>query len=315
MRTNNLWQETPDGRPKMSSFYCGLSGLLGPPVMGTAAEVIQAMKAEHCSMGSWCHQKRTLIYGIVSSYKIEWDFVSNPTSEEYGGRFPAEEPGKLPPNAFDLNLLCPPRKPRPLSDFDEDVRKVNDKLREEGEELFGADELVAVRLFCSVGTQYSMWMRGYGEGYGDPDPERVWAKRFKTTIHTLQRALVKLAKVTDATTVFRGVNALLPKAFTDRSHHGLQGGLEMGFMGSSPEVKVSTQWKEGMIFDEHGVPVPKTLFQFTPSLGRPADIGMFHTHPEIQEFTFPALTFLEAKTKRVVDRNLYVDILAQPCPH
>ena len=58
--------------------------------------------------------------------------------------------------------------------------------------------------------------------------------RYATTLYCINSAIVKLSKLTKATTVYRGVSGgVLPEQFWTPNAHNVRGGCEYGFLSTT----------------------------------------------------------------------------------
>ena len=58
--------------------------------------------------------------------------------------------------------------------------------------------------------------------------------KYTTTLHVINSAIVKLGKLTQATTVYRGLGGgVLPDEFWEANDYGVCGGIEYAFMSTT----------------------------------------------------------------------------------
>ena len=77
--------------------------------------------------------------------------------------------------------------------------------------------------------------------------------QYRTTIHVLTAAIIKLGKIVPATMVYRAPGGALPKSFWSKQPDGMQGGLEVGFMSTTTakeEAMAYARRAPGMILFE-----------------------------------------------------------------
>ena len=104
----------------------------------------------------------------------------------------------------------------------------------------GVDFLVCkmVELCCStdVAAEYKDRTMAYEE-------VRPLVNRYTTTLHCINSAIVKLAKLTKATKVYRGVSGMgLPGDFWTANEFGVKGGIEAAFLSTTTDRKVAMQY-------------------------------------------------------------------------
>ena len=59
---------------------------------------------------------------------------------------------------------------------------------------------------------------------------------YTTTLHVINSAIIKLSKLTQAYTVYRGISSRrLPAQLRDKDEYNVRGGVEFGFMSCSLE--------------------------------------------------------------------------------
>eukprot|EP00966_Prymnesium_polylepis_P250740 5798002-Prymnesium_polylepis.1 len=111
---------------------------------------------------------------------------------------------------------------------------------------------------------------------------------FVTTIHSINSGIVKLSKLTKATTVYRGVSGLLPNEFWEESEDGVLGGVERAFMSTS------TQRDVALGYMRQKKETAKILFEIRMGMiDRGADVSCLSQFPAEREILFAPLTGLE----------------------
>ena len=68
---------------------------------------------------------------------------------------------------------------------------------------------------------------------------------YATTIWVINSGLVKLARVTKATTVWRGVKGKLPDQFFTKNAFNVSGGIELAFMSTTTDQRVASGYMRG----------------------------------------------------------------------
>mmetsp|Transcript_13196 Transcript_13196/g.36442 ORF Transcript_13196/g.36442 Transcript_13196/m.36442 type:complete len:489 (-) Transcript_13196:304-1770(-) len=122
---------------------------------------------------------------------------------------------------------------------------------------------------------------------------------FSTSIHALQSAVVKLAKVSKISAgqqLYRGVGVpgeggfALPAAFCRADSKGRAGMVEWGFMSTTTCREVASEYSGA---DLGGVRVGTVIEMRTGSVDRGADIADFSQFPKEKEIVWAPLTLLE----------------------
>ena len=112
--------------------------------------------------------------------------------------------------------------------------KYNGVLRGlDSEVAFLRDEMV--RLCCSAEVAAA-----YGRGALEYTRARSELNTYTTTLHAINSAIVKLSKLTRATTVYRGISGrVLPDEFWHPNEFGVKGGVEAAFMSTTTNREVA----------------------------------------------------------------------------
>ena len=102
----------------------------------------------------------------------------------------------------------------------------------------GAGHLVAVR--CPVADNLTLRSKSGNTSLAARARAVCRDNLYVTTLHCINSAVVKGGKLTRVCKVYRGIsNSRLPKAFTQRSAHGVRGGVENAFTSTSKERDVA----------------------------------------------------------------------------
>ena len=76
-----------------------------------------------------------------------------------------------------------------------------------------------------------------------PSPKGEAVQQYTTTIHVINGAVLKLSKLSEAATVYRGISGgQLPLVFIRENDDGIKGGVEVGFMSTSTNRDVAEQY-------------------------------------------------------------------------
>ena len=69
---------------------------------------------------------------------------------------------------------------------------------------------------------------------------------YTTTLHAINSAIIKLGKLTEAKTVYRGIGGkALPKEFWEKNRFGVRGGVEPAFMSTTLDREVAMTYASG----------------------------------------------------------------------
>ena len=75
------------------------------------------------------------------------------------------------------------------------------------------------------------------------DEARAHLNRYTTTLHGINSAVIKLGKLTRACKVYRGISGgMLPEQFWTEDEAGVRGGCEFGFLSTTTDVEVATEY-------------------------------------------------------------------------
>ena len=135
------------------------------------------------------------------------------------------------------------------------------------------------------------------------DEARQQLNTYTTTLHAINSAIVKLSKLTVATTVYRGVQGMaLPPRFWEPNEFGVKGGIEGAFLSTTLKRAVAMQYASsgqgaGIVFE-----LPQGM------VDRGADIAFLSQYPHEKEILFGPLTGLEVRATRVEGAVLVVEV-------
>lgn len=275
-------------------------GGLGSPLVeawgrgGGGSSLPVTMRAEHCERPDSRERFSSPEYGISTTSETEYWFVTNP---ERGlthlglSAWPAEAASVA--TGSDPNSVPHSRRPQPLRDFDVRWKQVNAKLLELGCPLLRREELLAARLLTSpMRLKYNLSLRALAAE--DPHTlsahERLCGRNFyPATIHLMNAALHKLAKLSSPGILYRGLpGGVAPQAFWKADHRGVRGAMEAGVLSCVRTPTAALQ---------HGVRgaggLQATLLSIREGVGNAAaELSWLSEYPGEQEHAFPPLTSL-----------------------
>ena len=286
----------------LSTFYSGLSGVIGPP----SPNLADAMRREHCASDDSLMHFTSNNYGILTSSQIEYAFVVAPEEglKRLGlSEWPTEEKLKHDPQLWERR-----RRPTNLSSFDEHLRRVNTSLGALDCAPLGIDELIGARLYTgALYVKYNAVLRAAADPNNQFNVRRCHSlcrgNKYVTTIHVISSAIIKLGKIMPAERVYRGVSeSCIPRGFWQPDEFKIRGGIELGFMSATldPEIAygyAAARGKGMMVFETH-----------MGMVDRGADLSWLSQFPLERETTFPPLTGLEVRAMRVHDAILVVEV-------
>ena len=127
--------------------------------------------------------------------------------------------------------------------------------------------------------------------------------KYTTTLHAINSVIVKLSKLTKASTVYRGVHDfVLPDQFWTPNKHGVRGGIDGAFMSTT------LKREEAVKYAISGKAAP-LIFEIQQGMvDRGADISFLSQYPLEKEILFNPLTGLEVSGSRVEGPVLIVKV-------
>ncbi|EKX49156.1 hypothetical protein GUITHDRAFT_68245, partial [Guillardia theta CCMP2712] len=127
----------------------------------------------------------------------------------------------------------------------------------------------------------------------DPPPDafvRLRGNKYTTTIYCIVSGIIKLSKVTPlppARVVYRGLHGLeMPSKFVSQDDYGVSGGVELGMLSTSQDMKVAVQYA--------GKGLLPTVFEIScGAVDRGASLTFLSQYPGEEEMLYPPLSYLE----------------------
>jgi hypothetical protein len=127
---------------------------------------------------------------------------------------------------------------------------------------------------------------------------------FRTTIHVLNSAIIKLSRTQKATKVYRGTKGgVLPQQFWTPNHQNVRGGIELGFMSTTTDRKVALEYAKS---EE----TPSVVFEMQMGMiDRGAPLKWCSQFPGEEEILFAPLTGLEVVgTPKVEESAIIIEL-------
>ena len=145
-----------------------------------------------------------------------------------------------------------------------------------------------------------------GVGEGEAEEKGVDERKYTTTIHAINGAIIKLSKLSQAKIVYRGIsNGRLPREFIEEDRDKVMGGVEIAFMSTTMDRKVAEQYSGANVDDEKMA----IIIQMQQGMvDRGADLTDISQYPAECEILFPPLTALQVVGRRVSHKTLIIDV-------
>ena len=294
----------------LDAFFGGLEKIIGPP----SADVLEAMRTEHCKSVDSEIEFTTKNYELTTTSATEWRFVAEPQASD---TWPVEENIKRAlreetqgtASRASQDLLATGAKPRavvPVAELEARMQTKNEQLEKLKEPLLIEEEIFGARLYTGpLFLKYNAVMRGLGTDVEllqkqmvqlccsrqDEEGVLLEAKPFSeakdkvntyvTTLHVINSAIVKLSKLTTVSKVYRGVGGMkLPASFMEANDLGVRGGIEPAFMSTSLDRQVALEYAGGS-------DVGLVLEIQQGMVSRGADISFVSQYPHEKEVRSP----------------------------
>ena len=164
-----------------------------------------------------------------------------------------------------------------------------------------AAEIAADNMAAHIAAVDEEALRGYTHDAYEAAVQRI--NKYTTTLHAINSAIIKLSKLTKASTVYRGLNDfVLPDQFRKPNKYGVRGGIDSAFMSAT------FLRKEAINYAANGTTAP-LLFEIQQGMiDRGADISFLSQYPFEKEIVFNPLTGLEVRGSRVEDQVVIVEM-------
>lgn len=136
---------------------------------------------------------------------------------------------------------------------------------------------------------------------------------YVTTLHTINSAVLKLSKLQQMATVYRGVSGgVLPDSFFTPDENGSVGGVEAGFMSTTTERAVALEFAQRRTAG--GRVRPSMLFHIKMGMvDKGASVEFLSQFPHEKEILMPPLTGLEVVAKPWIEGTTVVIDLRLNC--
>jgi hypothetical protein len=151
-----------------------------------------------------------------------------------------------------------------------------------------------------------------GQCWLDIREERKTPHPFVTTLHVLNSAILKVAKIQHVEKVYRGIGgAILPLSFTKPNDMGVRGGIELGFMSTTRKREVAMEYAGA---SSAGGERPSVVFEVQMGMiDRGAPVQWVSQFPEEEEILFAPLAALEVVGSPSLDGSTIVVPLRVSC--
>ena len=123
---------------------------------------------------------------------------------------------------------------------------------------------------------------------------------YVTTLHVINSAIVKLGRLTRASTVYRGVAGMsLPDEFWEPNKMNVRGGVEYAFMSTTKDYSVALEYS---MTRDGSLPI---VFEVEMGMvDRGADLRWLSQYPHEAEILFAPLTGVDVRSVRVVHSSV-----------
>ena len=274
------------------TFFGQLHGLIGLPVGGDVARVLEAMEVEHCKRPDAATEFEPGNYGTRTTSAKEYAFVAN------GAQGPAEQ------RNIEENRR---RKARTVSSYAAERKACDAKLEALGIAEVSDAEFIAARLYTGpLYVKYNTILRCKGAAGSSVFLTKLMQElcagnQYETTLHLLSSAIHKLGHIQKAAPLYRAPGGVLPEAFWRFDEYNSRGGVEFAFMSATADREVALEYAQqsqaGVIFQIHQAMVD-----------RGADLSWLSQYPFEAEVTFPCLTALETRDSHVEGSTIVVEM-------
>ena len=313
----------------LNTFFGGLEGLVGTP----NPELLLTMTEEHANARDsfeWFEVKNTTVQFKTSEggtpctmSLVEWYFVVEPDDaglDKVNMQLLKERPLEKPLPHWPLEVTHDlvdkndankkfVREAIPLSTFLDQlkVRKINKRLAEQRSSEVVKEEVISLRLYTGpMYTKYNLVLRAAGDWAPDSIKKDYAAlckrNKYTTTLHVINSAVVKMGKLTQAGTVYRGISGgVLPDEFWESNEFGVCGGIEYAFMSTTQDREVAFAYAKGNRL--------ATILEIRMGMvDRGASVEWLSQYPSEREILFAPLTGLEVTGKKVDGQVLVVSV-------
>ena len=197
------------------------------------------------------------------------------------------------------------REPLSRQFFEPDWAVIDERLEALDIDLLQEVEFFGARLYTGpLYVKYNAVLRGVesNEFMERRFNSLCLGNRYTTTLHVINSAVVKLAKLQPAVKVYRGVaGGKLPPQFLAPDENNVCGGCEYGFLSTTTDVRVAAEYassgKVGMVFE-----------LAMGMVDRGADLSWLSQYPHECEILFAPLTGLEVRASRVEASLLMLEV-------
>jgi hypothetical protein len=178
-------------------------------------------------------------------------------------------------------------------------------------------EIIAIRLYTGPCFMvYNTTLRAMGNAaapgvvpvYDSNFGGQQVTGKFTTTLHSINHAVIKLARLSLAKTVYRGLAEMkLPEMFLKPDIDGVRAGVEFAFMSTTADKNVAVSYSKG-----NDDSAPSTVFTATMSAtSRGAYLGWISQYPEEVEFLYSplcAMQVMKGPSRKAGDTTIYFEM-------
>ena len=235
-------------------YFAGLEGIVGLP----HADLYQGMLADHTAHADADTLLIAPNYATRTSSRVEFWFVVEPTEAKLAELGLHEWPrdkfweGDVPGERS--------RRPRAAVGFEREWGEVDQRLAEVGAGPLAQMELFAARLYTGpMFVKYNAVLRGTPSSipFLRQQLEQIClGNLYTSTLHVINAAFCKLAKLMSASKLYRAPGGILPREFWTGDGNGVDncvGGVEFAFMSATMERAVAMEYalrsKAGVMYE------------------------------------------------------------------
>eukprot|EP00960_Hanusia_phi_P065872 766240-Hanusia_phi.AAC.1 len=266
---------------KLSKFHDGLIKDIGIPM----PDLMKGIQTEHCARGDSAEEFFSHNYGSMTTPRQEWSAVTDARRRKH--------------------LSVGNRRIRPV----DEILKLPDVVKAG----LIKEEVLALQLYTGpMFVKYNAVLRNPASMNVGPPPDDFVALRgnkYTTTIFCIVSGIIKLSRVTELPrdrVVYRGFHGLqIPREFLEEDEYGVSGGVELGMMSTTTDMKVALQYATRGDFP--------TVFEIAcGAVDRGASLSFLSQYPEEEEILYPPLSYLELIKKprtRELENGMIVRVL------
>lgn len=279
---NGKWIHAEDGG--VAQGRLNLLDLTGPP----SSELLRGMQAEHCASSDSDSVFTVNSYGgVVTTARLEWDFVAGTEAVLEDGTFYPESTLDMKKSFPDDIGKRPARRGKPGG---RERKHISDFVKQEIAKKSGLtyEEALALRLWTGpMHLKYNAVLSGHPKGI----EASLGTNKYSTTIHLILRALAKLSpfqQQMQGRKVFVGLHGeAWHSSIWKPDALGFKGAFMRGFISAASNLNTarSLPWKS----DQRQIILEVELARTSMAV----DVAWISQYPYEQEVLIPAFSYYE----------------------